>query len=74
MPYAVSKRTDVELRQGGRARCIAVHPGTVQTDMSGGKGELTPEQSAAAIVALLLRGPELQGGLLYSYDGSILPW
>ena len=60
-----------------RARGVAVglvHPGFVQTDMTGGRGEVTPEEAAAKIVeridALTL---ETSGEFLHA-KGYPLPW
>ena len=61
--------------------CVALHPGTVDTQLSvpfqSGvpDGKLfTPDQSAAALLAVLDGlGPEANGGL-FAWDGARIPW
>jgi hypothetical protein len=61
--------------------CVALHPGTVDTALSApfrsGVPQdtlLTPEQSAAALLAVMDRlGPEANGGF-FAWDGSPIPW
>jgi len=61
--------------------CVALHPGTVDTALSApfqGPGLahrlFTPEQSAAALLAVVEGlGPENNGGF-YAWDGAPIPW
>jgi len=61
--------------------CVALHPGTVDTGLSKPfqagvpAGKLfTPDQSAAAMMAVLDGlGPEATGGF-YAWDGATIPW
>ena len=61
--------------------CVALHPGTVDTDLSAPfRGRLDPErlfsaqQAAAALVTVMNRlGPEDNGSFL-AWDGSAIPW
>lgn len=65
---------DVAIEWNGRATCVALHPGWVQTDMGGAGADLTPERSAADLrrtVAAL--GPEASGGF-FNHDGQPLAW
>jgi NAD(P)-dependent dehydrogenase (short-subunit alcohol dehydrogenase family) len=53
---------------------VAFHPGWVQTDMGGPGARLTPQESVAAMCAVIANlGPEDSGKFL-NYDGSELPW
>jgi NAD(P)-dependent dehydrogenase (short-subunit alcohol dehydrogenase family) len=54
--------------------CVAIHPGWVQTDMGGPKAPLTPDQSAAAILATISRLTTADTGKFLNYDGAPLPW
>lgn len=62
-----------DLRDRGIA-VIMLHPGVVRTRMTGGRGQLEPEQSAAGLLARIdeLR-LETTGRFLHQ-DGSVLPW
>lgn len=61
--------------------CVALHPGTVDTALSApfqGPGLahklFTPEQSAAALLAVVEGlGPDNNGGF-YAWDGAPIPW
>lgn len=53
---------------------FAVHPGWVATRMTNHRGQLTPEESVARMVALIDRlGPE-QTGHFFHCEGHELPW
>ncbi|MEL7233812.1 MAG: SDR family NAD(P)-dependent oxidoreductase, partial [Chloroflexota bacterium] len=53
---------------------VMIHPGWVQTDMGGRSADLTPEESAAAVVNVIDGlTPEMNGGF-YRQDGSQHPW
>ena len=66
----------VELaRSRKQAVCVALHPGTVDTGLSGpfakaGLDVQTPTQSAAKLIALLDRLTPGQTGLLFDYRGD----
>ncbi len=53
---------------------IALHPGSVQTDMTRGFGMLTPEASVAGINQLIDKLTLEQSGLFLHYQGTSLPW
>jgi Dehydrogenases with different specificities (related to short-chain alcohol dehydrogenases) len=38
---------------GGQVRCLAIHPGRVNTDMGGATAQIEPEESALGIAALV---------------------
>lgn len=68
----------IELRRRlPRAICLAVHPGTVATELSEpfGTGErVDPETAAKRLLDLVERcGPESSGSFL-AWDGSAIPW
>jgi NAD(P)-dependent dehydrogenase (short-subunit alcohol dehydrogenase family) len=50
------------------------HPGWVQTDMGGAGADITPEASAAGLVALADRLTLEDTGQFFRWDGSIHPW
>jgi NAD(P)-dependent dehydrogenase (short-subunit alcohol dehydrogenase family) len=53
---------------------VSVHPGWVQTDMGGPQADITPQESAAGIVALAERlTPEMSGGF-YKWNGEPHAW
>jgi NAD(P)-dependent dehydrogenase (short-subunit alcohol dehydrogenase family) len=69
----VSKGLSVDLAPKG-ITVVAFHPGWVQTDMGGPGARLTPQESVAAMCAVIANlGPEDSGKFL-NYDGSELPW
>jgi NAD(P)-dependent dehydrogenase (short-subunit alcohol dehydrogenase family) len=69
----VTKCLSIDL-DGRGVIVAAVHPGHVATDMGGRNATLSPEDSAAGVLAMAQRlGPEDNGGF-YGYDGSPLPW
>lgn len=70
---AIGKSLAMDLKPGGIA-VFLLHPGYVATDMVGGTGDVTPEQSAAQLVARLdVLGLE-QSGTFWHANGSQLPW
>jgi NAD(P)-dependent dehydrogenase (short-subunit alcohol dehydrogenase family) len=53
---------------------VMVHPGWVQTDMGGESADLTPQESAQAVINLIDGlTPEMNGGF-YRQDGTEHPW
>lgn len=65
---------DAALALEGRALCVALHPGWVQTDMGGAGAELTPAQSVAGMLAVLQGLGPAQHGSFLNVDGSAIPW
>ena len=55
--------------------CTLLHPGWVQTDMTEGKGLITPGESVAGMLNVLLQKErhELQG-MWYDYKNESIPW
>ena len=81
LPYNVSKAVmnmvTVQLaarlqRDGISAVCF--HPGWVRTDMGGEAADLSPEESAAGIVATVDGLTDDQNGGFFRHDGSVHPW
>jgi NAD(P)-dependent dehydrogenase (short-subunit alcohol dehydrogenase family) len=65
----------VDLRAGGGAQCVAVlHPGYVKTDMTGGKGNVTPAESVTGMLNVLEKMAAEDSGKFFHMDGSELPW
>ncbi|MBP7668057.1 MAG: SDR family oxidoreductase [Burkholderiaceae bacterium] len=65
---------DVSLVLAGRAICVSLHPGWVQTDMGGGSADLAVAQSVADLRATVARlGPADNGGF-FNHDGQPLAW
>ncbi|KAG2438435.1 hypothetical protein HYH02_010890 [Chlamydomonas schloesseri] len=52
---------------------VALHPGYVRTELSGGNGWIDAEESAAGLIAVLESGAPLNGRFL-SYKGEEIPW
>ena len=65
---------DVSLALAGRATCVSLHPGWVQTDMGGGSADLSVARSVADLRATVARlGPADNGGF-FNHDGQLLAW
>lgn len=70
----------IELARTHRhAICVAVHPGTVDTRLSApfAKAGLTlqsPDEAAAAIVAMIADLPDVANGGFFDRSGKRLPW
>jgi NAD(P)-dependent dehydrogenase (short-subunit alcohol dehydrogenase family) len=73
---AVNKAMQVvasDLRADGIAVAVA-HPGWVQTDMGGGGADLTAQESARGLIALIDRLTLKETGQFFRWDGTIHPW
>lgn len=71
-----SKKLSAELAPEGFTVMIA-HPGTVVTDMNGGKdgpGEISPESVHGVLKYLNTSTPGADNGRFFSYDETTLPW
>ena len=53
---------------------ITTHPGWVQTDMGGAAADITAEQAARGLHALINRLSPADNGKFYRYDGVELDW
>jgi NAD(P)-dependent dehydrogenase (short-subunit alcohol dehydrogenase family) len=65
---------DVSLALAGRAICVSLHPGWVQTDMGGAGAALTVARSAADLLATVARLTPADNGSFFNHDGQPLPW
>ncbi|MEM7059464.1 MAG: SDR family NAD(P)-dependent oxidoreductase [Pseudomonadota bacterium] len=75
----IVKTASVELaRTRPEAIIAALHPGTVATGLSapfaGQRKTLTPEESAARMIAVLDGLTPAQSGGFFAYDGQAIPW
>lgn len=70
---AIGKSLAVDLRAEGIA-VFLLHPGYVATDMTGHRGETTPEESAASLVERLDSLTLAQTGSFWHANGAPLPW
>lgn len=52
----------------------SVHPGYVKTDMGGPDADITPEESAAGIKAVIARLTMADTGHFFKWNGEIHPW
>jgi NAD(P)-dependent dehydrogenase (short-subunit alcohol dehydrogenase family) len=51
-----------------------LHPGFVQTEMTGGRGHIGPDESARGLIARLDALGMDESGTFWHADGSQLPW
>ena len=59
----------------GKVRVLSLHPGWLRTDMGGANATLDPETTARAIIELIRRESEQQGGPGFiDHEGRSLPW
>ncbi len=65
---------DVSLVLGGRAICVAFHPGWVRTDMGGAGAELDVTDSVAGIRRTLATLGPAENGSFFNHDGTPIPW
>jgi NAD(P)-dependent dehydrogenase (short-subunit alcohol dehydrogenase family) len=69
----VMKMASVELANDGIAVCL-VHPGFVRTDMGGPNAEISPEESAAGIMAVIAGTSVATTGRFMKWNGEEHPW
>jgi NAD(P)-dependent dehydrogenase (short-subunit alcohol dehydrogenase family) len=53
---------------------VLFHPGHVRTDMGGPSAPVSPEQSVAGMIRVMLGLTPRQSGRFLNYDGSEIPW
>lgn len=70
---AIGKSLAVDLQADGIAVGL-LHPGYVATDMVGGNGDVSPEQSAAQLVERIDDLDLSKTGSFWHANGSVLPW
>ncbi|KAF8766508.1 C-factor-like [Argiope bruennichi] len=69
----VTKSLSVDLKPHG-ILCFLLHPGWVQTDMGGKNGLITPPTSVSGMLNTILQANEKHCGLMFNYDGKVIPW
>ena len=62
-----------ELRAEGIIAC-PVHPGWVRTDMGGSSADLSVEESAGGLIAVIDNLSMAQSGRFWNWNGEELPW
>ncbi len=70
---AVGKSLAVDLAPRGIAVAL-LHPGYVATDMVGGKGDVSPDESARGLAALMDELTVERSGGFWHANGTPLPW
>jgi NAD(P)-dependent dehydrogenase (short-subunit alcohol dehydrogenase family) len=65
---------DVALQFAGKATCVALHPGWVQTDMGGKQASLTPARSVADMRRTLAGLAPGRSGSFLNHDGTPIAW
>lgn len=70
---AVSRSLSIDLAPKG-VSVIALHPGFVQTEMTGGRGLIGPEESARGLLERVATLNLEASGTFWHMDGSALPW
>lgn len=70
---AVTKSLALDLAPRG-VSVIALHPGFVQTDMTGGRGLIGPAESASGLLKRISMSSEERTGTFWHMDGNALPW
>jgi NAD(P)-dependent dehydrogenase (short-subunit alcohol dehydrogenase family) len=53
---------------------VALHPGWVQTDMGGPNARVSPEDSVAGMVEVLVSLDASHNGAFLTFEGDTLPW
>jgi NAD(P)-dependent dehydrogenase (short-subunit alcohol dehydrogenase family) len=69
----VSKSMAVDLAPSG-LQVITLHPGWVQTDMTGHSGLIDVEQSVRGMAAVIERAYDYAAGEFVAFDGKIVPY
>lgn len=70
---AAGKSLSLDLRENGIA-VVLLHPGYVKTDMTQGRGEITPEHSAKGLIEVIEKLDMHSSGSFIDYEGDLLPW
>jgi NAD(P)-dependent dehydrogenase (short-subunit alcohol dehydrogenase family) len=65
---------DVSLALQGRAICVSLHPGWVQTDMGGVGADITVEHSVRTMRATVAALTREDSGRFLNHDGQALAW
>jgi NAD(P)-dependent dehydrogenase (short-subunit alcohol dehydrogenase family) len=65
---------DASLALAGRATCVTLHPGWVQTDMGGAGAEITVQHSVQTMRATVATLTPEDSGRFLNHDGQPLDW
>jgi NAD(P)-dependent dehydrogenase (short-subunit alcohol dehydrogenase family) len=65
---------DASLALGGRAVCLALHPGWVRTDMGGAGADIDVATSVAGMRGVLANAQPQHNGAFFNFDGQPLAW
>ncbi len=65
---------DMSLVLAGRATCVALHPGWVQTDMGGPGAAITVQRSVADLRATVAALTPADNGRFLNHDGQAIAW
>jgi len=68
-----AKSLSIDLKRYGIAVCL-LHPGYVQTQMTGYNGNIKPETSAKGLEAQIDALDMTNTGTWWNYRGEVLPW
>ena len=65
---------DASLLLGGKAVCVALHPGWVRTDMGGSGADIDVATSVAGMKKVLAGLKPKDNGAFVDYQGNAIPW
>ena len=73
------KTASIEIaRKRPQAICLALHPGTVRTDLSepfaGKRSLMEPVEAATRLLSVIDYSTSRDTGSFIAYDGSLIPW
>jgi NAD(P)-dependent dehydrogenase (short-subunit alcohol dehydrogenase family) len=63
----------MDLREQG-VTVLLLHPGYVRTDMTGGNGDVSADESAAGLIARMDEATLADTGSFVHANGTQLPW
>ena len=70
---AVVKSMSIDLEQDG-IKCVALHPGWVQTEMGGPNAEITTRECVTSLFNIMLSLEAKDTGRFIDIDGTTIPW
>jgi NAD(P)-dependent dehydrogenase (short-subunit alcohol dehydrogenase family) len=70
---AAGKSLSIDLKGRGIAVCL-LHPGFVQTEMTGGNGDVTPDVAAGRLLQRIDELSLANTGTWWHANGEVLPW
>lgn len=70
---SVVKSLSIDLRQDG-IKCVALHPGWVQTEMGGPNALIDTDTSVEGMCQVIDTLTPNQSGNFYDYQGAVIPW